>query len=36
MWIKMILYRIDYIVTVILFCIGLYALILKPNLINNF
>ncbi len=35
MWIKMILSRIDYIVTVILFCIGLYALIVKPNLIKK-
>ncbi|MGA1874033.1 MAG: sodium:proton antiporter [bacterium] len=35
MWITMILSRIDYIVTVILFCIGLYALIVKPNLIKK-
>ncbi len=27
--------RLDYIVTVILFCIGLYALIVKPNLIKK-
>lgn len=35
MWIKMIIARIDYIVTVTLFCIGLYALIVKPNLIKK-
>jgi multicomponent Na+:H+ antiporter subunit C len=35
MWIGMVLSRIDYIVTVILFCIGLYALIVKPNLIKK-
>jgi multicomponent Na+:H+ antiporter subunit C len=35
MWIEMILSRIDYIVTIILFCIGLYALIVKPNLIKK-
>ena len=27
--------RIDYVVTVILFCIGLYALVVKPNLIKK-
>lgn len=35
MLIRTILYRIDYIVTIILFCIGLYALIIKPNLIKK-
>ena len=27
--------RVDYVVTVILFCIGLYALVVKPNLIKK-
>ncbi len=27
--------RIDYVVTVILFCIGFYALVVKPNLIKK-
>ncbi|MCL6582472.1 MAG: cation:proton antiporter subunit C [bacterium] len=35
MLIETVLSRIDYIVTVILFCIGLYALIIKPNLIKK-
>jgi multicomponent Na+:H+ antiporter subunit C len=32
---RILLSRIDYIVTVILFCIGFYALIVKPNLIKK-
>jgi len=35
MLIEMVLIRIDYIVTIILFSIGLYALIVKPNLIKK-
>lgn len=35
MWIETVMSRIDYIITVILFCIGLYALIIKPNLIKK-
>jgi len=34
-FLNLLLTRMDYIVTVILFCIGLYALVVKPNLIKK-
>jgi len=34
-FLELLLTRMDYIVTVILFCIGLYALVVKPNLIKK-
>lgn len=32
---KIVLLRVDYVVTVILFCIGFFALVVKPNLIKK-
>jgi multicomponent Na+:H+ antiporter subunit C len=34
-FLRILLSRIDYVVTVILFCIGFYALVVKPNLIKK-